>query len=177
MFKYDIEYGENLLRIHSKTAEEICRIRWEWIKTCRPVYVLDYGSGIGWFRAFRPSGVFVDTYDVMPVMQTGITGSCYDIVTFWDVIEHLPYLGCIKHIVDSARCVAATVPVMPEEMENNRELLEKWKHYKPDEHLRYFKQGEMESLFAEWGFYLVKKGQPECPPRKDIWSYLFKRPQ
>ena len=80
MSKYDLEYFEKMLRQNSKTAEEISNIRWDWLYELCPKTVLDYGSGCGFFRAFRPRGIEVDTYDIGPYPQTGIRLRLYDIV-------------------------------------------------------------------------------------------------
>jgi len=165
---YDIDYYENLLRIYSKTAEDICRIRWEWLASVNPKTVLDYGSGVGWFRAYRPPGVSVHSYDLGPYPQTGVELQIYDIVCFWDVLEHIPDFSIIEPILRLANYVAVTVPI------RNGDLTG-WKHFKPGEHLHYFTEETLCALFSMYGFELVKKGFPECPPRKDIGSFLFTR--
>lgn len=165
--KYDLDYYDNMLRMYSATAEPICRIRWDWVSEISPRTVLDYGSGIGWFRAFRPEGVEVDTFDVMPTLQTGLLHSEYDLVTYWDVIEHMPHWNpCwipAKHI-------ALTTPILPEGQNPAT-----WKHSKDGEHVIVFTPEHLEVLFSEYDYRLVKHGMPECPPRTDIHSFLFRR--
>ena len=80
--KYDLEYYELTLRLNSATAEQICKVRWDWIEECNPSVVLDYGSGVGWFRAWRPSGIEVYSYDIADCPQTGIKLALYDVVCF-----------------------------------------------------------------------------------------------
>lgn len=166
--KYDIEYFENTLRLNSKTAEEISHIRWDWIKEISPHTVLDYGSGAGWFRAYRPNGVKVCSYDIGPFPQTGIELILYDVVCFWDVLEHIPDFSEIKPVLALSSHVAVSVPIV------NRELFG-WKHFKPSEHIHYWSEETFKALFREFGFESIKQGQPECPPRKDIHSFLFRR--
>ena len=165
---YNINYFENLLRTYSATAQEINEIRWNWVNGCKAKTVLDYGCGCGWFRAYR-NGAHVDTYDVMDVPQTGITKDKYDLVCFWDVLEHIEDLTQVKSLIEKSGYTAITVPIKPENVE-----MEKWKHYKPGEHVRYYTFEDMINWMGSCGKSLVKSGTPECPPRTDIYSFLFK---
>jgi len=165
---YDLDYYENMLRQYSKTGEEIAAIRWDWIASINPNVVLDYGTGCGWFRAWRPKGVQVYSYDIANYPQTGIKLIMYDVVCFWDVLEHILDFSVIEPILALARNVAITLPMLPEQKSFNG-----WKHFKPGEHLSYFTEATLDALFRKYGFERIKIGQPECPPRKDITSVLY----
>lgn len=167
---YDIDYYENMLRNYSGTAEQICRIRWDWIAELQPKVVLDYGCGVGWFRAFRPLGVEVYTYDIGDYVQTGIPLKVFDICCFFDVLEHVNDFTVIEPILRLSNYVITSLPLATQD-----EGLSKWKHFKPGEHLHYFTKYTLEALFEKYGFVIIKIGTPECPPRKDITSFLFKR--
>lgn len=166
---YNLDYYENLLRQYSETAQSICQVRWDWIKRINPKTVLDYGCGVGWFRAYRPSGVEVDTYDIGPYPQTGISLKLYDLVCFYDVLEHIPDFSVIEPILRLANHVVTSLPI------KNGDALADWKHFKPGEHLHYFTDETLIALFWKYGFRMIQHGTPECPPRKDIHSYLFRR--
>jgi len=170
--KYELEYFERMLRINSGSAEKINLIRWEFVSSVRPRVVLDYGSGVGWFRAYRPEGVRVDTYDIGEYPQTGAnsTFAYYDLVTFWDSLEHIADLDEIKPYVAGANYIALSIPIKPKETE-----LENWKHFKPGEHLHYFDIATLDTLLSRLNFYSIKAGYPECPPRVDIFSGIYKR--
>jgi len=170
MIKYDLAYYENMLRIYSKTAETINKIRWDWVSEIEPKTVLDYGSGIGWFKAYAPVGIDVYTYDIMPVIQTGITLRMYDLCCFWDVLEHVPDFAEIEPILALSNHVAVTLPIW-----HNKGDVTKWKHFKPGEHLHFMTEEIIEALFNKYGFDLLKKGQPENALRVDITSFLFKK--
>jgi hypothetical protein len=166
---YDLEYFEKMLRLNSKTAEEICRIRWNWIEEVQPKTVLDYGSGVGFFRAYRPNGIEVYTYDIGQYPQTGMAMRVYDVICFWDVLEHIDDFMELEAPIALSNHVALSLPIV------DGERLSESKHFKPGEHLHYWTDSGLKALFRKYGFELLKKGQPECPPREEIYSYLFKR--
>lgn len=167
---YDLEYYDHMLRIYSGSAKEICQRRWAWVAQVSPRTVLDYGCGVGWFRAYAPEDVEVDTFDVMPVPQTGIAHEHYDLVTFWDVLEHLPNMRVIEPVIEAAKHVAISIPIMPEGT-----TWTDWKHFKPGEHLFYPTREQLAAFFDKYGFKEIKAGQPECPPRVDVWNFLYRR--
>jgi len=168
--KYDIDYFERTLRLNSSTAEKISAIRWNFVNLCDAKHVLDFGAGIPWFRVFRPAGVEVDTYDIGVAPQTGITRERYDLITFWDVLEHLEDLTLANAMISCSKWVAVTVPILPPGI-----LLHEWKHYKPGEHICTFTDHSIIEFFDKRGFELGIKGHPECEIRSDIGSYLFGR--
>ena len=170
MIDYNLEYYENMLRMYSTTAERISKIRWEFIKDLNVKTVLDYGSGVGWFRAWRPREIEVHSFDIGPYPQTEAKYLDYDLLTLWDVLEHLPSMVHLEYWFDRIKYIALTTPVLP----NNAELKD-WKHFKPGEHLNYYDRKSLDSLFREYKFKRIKDGYPECPPRVDIWSVVYKK--
>jgi hypothetical protein len=169
---YDLDYWEKMLRQNSGTAEQISNIRWDFVKPANANMVLDFGSGVGWFRAFRPKNVTVFSHDIANCPQTGIPKdfvSC-DLVCLWDVLEHIPDFSVIDRFLISAKFVAVSLPIVGKETD-----VLHWKHFKPLEHLHYFTKETLDALFGKWLFSPIKSGMPECPPRKDILSVLYKR--
>ena len=169
---YNLAYYDKMLRNYSSTAQDICRIRWGWVKEANARTVLDYGSGVGYFRAFRPEGIEVDNYDVMAVPQTGITKDGYDLLVLWDVLEHLSGLEPIDKLLHNSQFVAISIPILPD----GKSWIG-WKHFKPGEHIFYPNRSQLAAMFASYGFAEVKAGQPECPPREDVWNFLYKKNQ
>jgi len=169
-FKYDIEYWEKMLRQNSATAELIAKKRWTFVKEANAKKVLDYGSGPGWFRAFRPKNIIVDSYDINPWPQTGFRETHYDLITFWDVLEHFRSLEEPFKIMRKfgVSFVAISCPALKPGIE-----LKKWKHWKPGEHFHYKTAEEWDLLFKENGYKKIKGGEYECPPRSDIYSALY----
>jgi hypothetical protein len=163
--------------MYSSSAEQINKVRWDFVSEVHPKLVLDYGCGCGFFKAYAPIGVVVDTFDIIPIPQTGILHEYYDLVTFWDVLEHEnwgnlernPDLAMDK-LFDRTNFVALTVPILP----TQKDFIT-WKHRKPDEHKFYFSIDILNRFFSVRGFFLIKSGFPECPPREDIYSALYGR--
>jgi hypothetical protein len=161
-----------MLRKYSATAETITSIRWKFIDDYFGLKniknVLDYGSGVGWFRAFRPQGIDVDSFDIGNFPQTGIQLKVYDVVCFWDVLEHIENFIEIEPILRLARSVVCTIPIRPVDVNPGD-----WKHFKPGEHLHYFDADSLATLLNRYGFDIEYQATPECPPRVDIHSFIF----
>jgi hypothetical protein len=176
MIQYDENYYYNLLKIHTATAHEIVKRRFDFIKenikdlpTSGLIHMLDYGSGVGFMKALAPHQFEVDTFDIMPVPTTGIRRLVYDVISMYDVLEHIPDFQVVQPVLQSGKHVVISVPVKPAEVP-----WKGYKHFKPGEHLHYFTDDLIEHLFDHMGFDLVAKGNPECPPRQYITSYIFK---
>lgn len=169
--RYDINYWDLMVRLNTQHAEQICDIRWNFVKEINPKTVLDFGCGMGHFRAFRPDDVEVDTYDLGGWPQTGIHHTQYDLITFWDVLEHIKKLKSLRPVLKLATHVAVTVPIKPSKL-----ALKGWKHYKPGEHYHYFSVKTLKDWFDSEGFEFIKGDWPEeeCGIREDIFSALFR---
>lgn len=171
--QYDLNYYEHTLIKMSATAEDICKRRWDFIECAKAVRILDYGCGVGWFRAFRPKdNLVVDSYDISPICpQTGINEMRYDLVCFWDSMEHIPNLKDIEWLLYQVEYVAISIPIKPDNVP-----MKSWKHYRPpDEHIHYFTIQSLNEFFAKYGFSCVKQNQCECPPRVDVWTLLYRK--
>jgi len=169
--RYDEDYYYNLLRLQTEHARKISEIRWEFIAECHARSVLDYGCGVGFFKAFAPPDIKVDTYDIGPYVMTGISRESYDLICLWDVIEHIPNIDeRLKMLFGNSKFVALAIPMLPKDTK-----LLTWKHFKPGEHLHYFDDKMLDILFLSYGFRRIKSGYPECPPREDVESVLYRR--
>jgi hypothetical protein len=166
---YDLEYYYKMLKNNSLTSKAISTIRWEFIAETNPRVVLDYGTGVGFFVAFKPENVTVDSYDIGPFPQTGIKHKDYDVVCFWDVLEHMPNFHEVHPYFNITNYIAFSVPLLTPNID-----LRTWKHFKPEEHLKVFTEPQLDSLFAYYGFSKIKSAYVECPPRVDVKSFLYK---
>lgn len=179
-FDYDSDYYENMLHMYAGSAESIFKVRWEFVATAEAQVVLDYGCGCNFLTIFQPHGVDVDSYDIGYIEpgtgypQTGVRRDRYDLVCFFDVLEHVDWDNMpdamIEEALQKTDWVVVSVPIRPD-----GQPLEGWKHYKPGEHLTYFTVESLDAFFAARGFEKIKSGYPECPPRVDILSVLYAR--
>lgn len=181
---YDVGYFYKMLKDYAPTAADICKRRWEFVSSAMQIvegrsvmHVLDYGCGCGFFKAFGPAWADVDTFDIMPVPQTGIKRERYDLLTLWDVIEHFDWGNFernltipLEPVFDRVDSVALTVPILP-----SNKGFANWKHRKPKEHLTVFTTDSLKWFMDLRGFILSDFGTPECPPRMDVTSFLFTR--
>lgn len=181
MIQYDWKYYEHMLEMYSPTAQKIVGMRWSFVYDILKEIknVLDYGCGCNFFSMFAPPNIQIDSFDIGHINgrqypQTGIRRKRYDLITFWDVLEHVDWIqfpdANILSMMQKTKYIAATVPVLPE-----GQSLKEWKHYKPGEHLTYFTKETLNLFFSTNGFSLVREGYPECPLRLDILSVLYKR--
>jgi len=65
--------------------------------------------------------------------------------------------------------MAGTMPLKPRDVKYTN-----WKHFKPGEHVHYWDKEELDAYFAP-DFKKIKDGYPECPPREDVLSFLYRR--
>ncbi len=180
MFDYDFAYYENMLHMNSNSAKHIFEVRWDFVSDINVQTVLDYGCGCNFLSVFRPHGVDIDSFDIghidhgVPYPQTGITQDKYDLVCFFDVLEHVDWANdpdeSLEEAIQMATWVVISIPMKPE-----NQPIETWKHFKPREHLTQFTVESLDAFFAVRGFEKVKSGYPECPPRLDILSVLYVR--
>lgn len=153
---YDQAYYKRFkIRAKSRTGQRIYRTRWELVeKYCHGnTTLLDYGCGPGAFHTSGTNGFKVSGYDINPYCgftepPTGDIG----IMTMWDVIEHIPDPSAPinayrpKHLFISTPNVEAI----------GHWEIEKWKHYRPDEHLWYFGLNSLTGLLARLGYKILE---------------------
>jgi len=180
MVKYDKQYYDNLKKQHRDTAKEINDKRWKFVESIPFEVVLDYGCGCGELSAHAPhrDNLVVDSYDIGKLNgeiypQTGIQHDYYDLVFFNDVLEHVDWVSSSdKHIEDilkRTKYVCVSIPLW--DFQGN---ITEWKHYKPGEHLTYFNKEDIRLFFEQRGFKEIKNGTPECPPREDVYTAIYR---
>jgi hypothetical protein len=177
---YGTDYYQLMRSLNTRTAEEINLRRWDLISLVPHALVLDYGCGLNFLAQYAPAGTTVDSFDIgrlngNPYPQTGLLHERYEVVALFDVLEHVEWRHAPdEHMLEAiAACeaVALTVPILPPGT-----CMADWKHYKPGEHLTYFRAEDVQEFFDALGFCRrLVHDQRECPPRQDIHSFLFAR--
>ena len=178
MIKYDSDYFENMLHMYAGSAASVAKTRWAFIlEHVDAKTVLDFGCGLNFLTIYAPDDTNVDSFDIghidnSPYPQTGIRHFNYDVVCFFDVLEHADWAHGgdegMEEAITLATHVCVSIPMLPPGA-----FLEEWKHHKPGEHLTYFTKESLIEFFKCRGFKLIADGTPECPPRSDIWTAMF----
>jgi SAM-dependent methyltransferase len=112
--------------------------------------LLDVGFGTGAFiKAAEKAGYDAFGCDAhgeeCGVRRAPLDGDeVWDVVTFFDSLEHFPDLAPIRRLIGRAKLVVVTLPSTPADLLTNQ----RWRHYKPGEHLHYFCRKSLSALFA-----------------------------
>lgn len=159
--------------------------------------LLDVGFGNGAFvKAAQQSDLFAQLYgyDVTDVriprnvarLGDDWTDGTYNIVTFWDVLEHFPDLSFLATL--KADMVVISCPwchyndFKDSDNEKAVEYFTDWHHRKPNEHLHHFDRSSLVKTMVLYGWQyvqscsiedLVRKGKDRRPP--NILTAAFKR--
>jgi hypothetical protein len=147
-----VSYAADYLATYDKYPVELMsHVRLAFVKAyARGGKLLDVGYGQGHFVKLAVRAGF-DAYgnDVHGV-DCGVRevdlnhGSAWDVVTFFDSLEHFPSLSSVRDLARRSRYVVVSLPCRPLWFPERRD----WKHYKPGEHLHYFCEDSLDRLFG-----------------------------
>jgi SAM-dependent methyltransferase len=151
---YDAAYAH---QYDLRPVRQLSDLRWEFIQSRLrlPVAsrVLDVGYGNGAFlKRARAADMAIFGIDLhsedfgIPVVGFE-TRQDYDLVCFFDSLEHFPDFAPILHL--STRFVVVSIPNTPDFILTTPR---KWRHFKPGEHLHYFSRASLDALMLSWGF-------------------------
>lgn len=163
--KYDITYLKTY--INHKTCDAMSATRagaiLQSIDLPENGKILDVGYANGAFlKAMQHIG-----YDVYGIdlhgQDMGITEvdfdypAVFDLVSFFDVLEHFEDLTLPQKL--QTRNIIVSLPWRPSFFPK---YPEKWKHYKPGEHLHYFSPESLDEYMKRWGLNKkISSGNPE----------------
>lgn len=149
--KYDHQYVKDRYDKYP-TTEAMSYLRLGFVKAFKTQgRILDVGYGNGAFlKAAKKSGFDVFGADVHGV-DYGITdvsikeaiGMDWDVVTFFDSLEHFDDLDPIRRLADKAKMIVVSMPQRPSTFP--RDL--GWRHYRPGEHLHFATEKSLGYLF------------------------------
>lgn len=150
---YNEEYlQEYEQRANSDIGRAIYKSRWRLVeKYCHRGTLLDYGCGSGAFHKSSENGFDAYGYDINPYSGFDIVPpDKVDILTMWDVIEHLPNpTGPLTKL--SPEYVFICTPNI-----DNADEVTSWKHFKPGEHIHYFNLKSLTAILACAGYEVVE---------------------
>ncbi len=134
-----------------------------------PKSILDIGYGDGSFLKVCSDiipgcyGYDISTYPIpngcFPVKD--FTEEFYDIITFFDSLEHFEDIEFVKDLKCNFICVS-----VPDCHYKNDQWFENWKHRRPDEHLWHFNKKSLCSFMERMGYSLVSASNIEDTIRK-----------
>jgi hypothetical protein len=130
-----------------------------------PQRILDVGYGNGAFMAAASTLIpYVAGCDLSPYpVPSGchrvesLTADVYDVVTFFDSLEHFDDITIIKNL--KCKYVFISVPWCPTTDAASPTFLN-WYHRRPDEHLWHFNKESLLAFFDEYGYKPVLEGLP-----------------
>jgi SAM-dependent methyltransferase len=122
--------------------------------------VLDYGCGVGSFvKEARKYGFDVAGYDINPhgeYCDPIVLLDDYDIVTFWDSIEHIQDPAELIQRLD-----AEWVFVCTPSTDDFGGKMTDWRHYMPEEHCHYFNEKSLTAMLDACGYDVVEANYSE----------------
>lgn len=178
--KYDAAY---VVKHHLYPMVQSSYSRIGFVKAfCDGGRLLDVGHGIGDFvRASLAAGFDAYGHDCHGV-DVGIPtvpdlSGQWDVVTFFDSLEHFADLGPARGLASRATWVIVACPFRPAWFPGERKRL--YRHDRPGEHLHYFSERSLRTLFA--GHELIRSSDFEDAVRgrrdgeQNIGTWVFRR--
>lgn len=124
-----------------------------------PKKLLDWGYGNGAFMKFAAQVIDdINGFDLTGLEVEGchtFTGSLftndyYDVITFWDALEHIEDLAFVKKL--NCKTIVVSLPHCHILTEGKEWFDEKYKHRKPDEHIHHFNRFSLENTMKKYGW-------------------------
>lgn len=157
-------------KLYSRTelGERLNSQRWDFVlKQGLSGPLLDFGCGSDSFAEAKPRRVDTFSYDPYFKCNFEFFSANLDTVTFWDSFEHITRLGIVPLL--NSRQLILSIPILREGVD-----LFSWKHFRPGEHIWYFSESALLSLFERWNYGLKDVSTFETSlGRVDINSYCF----
>lgn len=175
---YDANYlAEYDKRADTELGRKIYQARWKFVtKFCQQGVLLDYGCANGAFHREAPDGIVAHGFDINPFSgyKELHRGMDIDILTMWDVIEHLPDPTFPFQIYKPTWVFVCTPNIHYCES-----IPSGWKHFKPGEHIHYHTYKTLNAFMLGQGYEWMKWDTTEGELRdisspNDIMSGAYK---
>ena len=141
-------------RANSDIGKKLYAWRWDLVeKYCHgKMSLLDYGCASGAFHKATRNGFDTHGFDVNPYSEfNSLPAEKMDIVTLWDVLEHLKAPSKELASLDAEWLFISTPNVDAVDGK-----LEDWKHYRPDEHLWHFSPQDIADMLEPLGYEILE---------------------
>lgn len=168
---YNAEYHQRFVdRAATELGKQIYASRWNFVERhCHgQLKLLDWGCASGAFHKSSTNGFQCDGYDINPHTKFDKQPNPmkqYDIMTFWDSLEHMPNFARVIGIF-APKWIFLSTP----NLEVVNFDIKKWRHYRPGEHIFYFDQHSLKFIFDSFGYDIkeinYEEGalrDPQCP--------------
>jgi hypothetical protein len=136
-----------------------------------PKSILDVGYGDGSFLKVCSNiipkcyGYDVSSYPAPEGCEvvSSMTDNSYDVITFFDSLEHFEDIEFVKDLKCSVVCIS-----VPNCHYKDDEWFENWKHRRPNEHLWHFNKESLVNFMTRMGFVLCSSTNLEDIIRKNL---------
>lgn len=190
---YGVDYYIKYVRYHSTTLNaKLQETRWSIVQKYRNEgNLLDIGCSVGSFIEKAPSGFNAEGYDVNKfcLIHCGCydlvthkklpIDKRYDVVTMFDVLEHVPN---IEDIVVKIKAMLVPkgiwIVTIPNFYHERLESIDKWRHYRPKEHVYCLSENSMKALCQKFDFELLEVNFDESehrPPKDNLATYIMRK--
>lgn len=157
---YNLDYHNRYKdRAESEIGRRLYSWRWDLVeKYCHgKMSLLDYGCATGAFHKSTRNGFDAYGFDVNPYSEFNkLPDKKIDILTMWDVIEHLKDPTKELKALDAEWLFISTPNV-----DAVQGRLEDWKHYRPDEHLWHFNLASLTEILEGLGYEVLESNYGE----------------
>jgi SAM-dependent methyltransferase len=168
-FVYNVDY---VAAYRSLPRREMSALRYRFLdqNIKYAASVLDVGAGTGdflyecWMNGVNGFGYDVVNYPYPAgVSRVDNVLGDYDLVTFFDSLEHMETLDILGQISCRYVCISLPWCHYPDD-----EWFRNWKHRKPDEHLWHFNVESLCHTLHRFGFKTLAIGNPEDRVRRSV---------
>lgn len=188
---YGTEYCEKYIAYNKSPLNDIIqKARWGVVQKHKSSgKLLDIGCSVGSFleqstNDYRVRGTDINKHCVNHCNAKGIqsqielpTDERFDIITMFDVLEHVPYLDIIlEKIWVMLKSKGTWVVATPNFYKDRLDDIDSWRHYRPTEHVWCFSENSMKAIAERTGLRLIDINFDESkprPPKDNIATYVF----
>lgn len=190
---YGLDYFLRYIKYNrSELNAKIQTIRWDTVQRHHlGGKLLDIGCAVGSFIKESPKKYVSEGYDINPFCldhcrSKGMSVHSelpkdhrYDVITMFDVLEHIPNLeDFIQQIYSMLKLNGIWVVTVPNFHHGRLENIKTWTHYKPQEHVYYLSGDSIRAICDKFALSLIGIHYNESqyrPPKDNIATYVMRK--